>query len=90
MPKRLKQESPLAAFPLPGAGAKHRCESPVLSNRGLVSHQGRLDAARQRYTVSVRPYGGTDPGGPPDFDGDGNVGASDLLALLVNWARCPS
>ncbi len=32
---------------------------------------------------------GTDPGGPPDFDGDGNVGASDLLTLLVNWGPCP-
>lgn len=26
---------------------------------------------------------------PWDFDGDGNVGASDLLALLFNWGQCP-
>ncbi|MEE9130742.1 MAG: hypothetical protein V3T84_12045 [Phycisphaerales bacterium] len=26
---------------------------------------------------------------PSDFDGDGNVGASDLLTLLVNWGPCP-
>ena len=32
---------------------------------------------------------GTDPGGPPDFDGDGNVGASDLVELLGNWGPCP-
>ncbi len=32
---------------------------------------------------------GTDPGGPPDFDGDGNVGVTDLLALLANWGPCP-
>ena len=33
---------------------------------------------------------GTDPGGPPDFDGDGNVGVSDLLELLGKWGACPS
>jgi len=32
---------------------------------------------------------GTDTGGPPDFDGDGSVGRSDLLALLANWGPCP-
>ncbi len=32
---------------------------------------------------------GTDPGGPPNFDGDGSVGRSDLLALLANWGLCP-
>lgn len=26
---------------------------------------------------------------PWDFDGDGNVGATDLLSLLVNWGPCP-
>ena len=31
---------------------------------------------------------GTNPGGPPDFDG-GGVGTSDLLALLSNWGACP-
>ena len=29
------------------------------------------------------------PGGPPDFDGDGNVGILDLLTLLANWGECP-
>ncbi len=24
-----------------------------------------------------------------DFDGNGSVGATDLLALLVNWGPCP-
>ena len=32
---------------------------------------------------------GSDPGGPPDFNGDMNVGTSDLLELLSNWGRCP-
>ncbi len=31
---------------------------------------------------------GTDPGGPPDFNGDGTVGILDLLALLANWGLC--
>jgi hypothetical protein len=32
---------------------------------------------------------GTDPGGPPDFDGDGNVGVMDFLELLAAWGPCP-
>ena len=32
---------------------------------------------------------GPNPGGPPNFDGDGNVGVSDFLALLANWGPCP-
>ncbi|MHC5007577.1 MAG: hypothetical protein ACYTGF_09505 [Planctomycetota bacterium] len=31
---------------------------------------------------------GTDPGGPPDFDG-GGVGITDFLELLANWGLCP-
>ncbi len=31
---------------------------------------------------------GADPGGPSDFDDNGIVGATDLLALLVNWGPC--
>ncbi len=27
--------------------------------------------------------------GPPDFDGDGNVGITDLLKLLAAWGPCP-
>ena len=26
---------------------------------------------------------------PWDFDGNGQVGLSDLLALLANWGPCP-
>jgi hypothetical protein len=33
---------------------------------------------------------GTDPGGPPDFNDDGNVGVADFLELLANWGSCPS
>jgi len=32
---------------------------------------------------------GTDPGGPPDLDGDGNVGIVDFLELLASWGPCP-
>jgi hypothetical protein len=32
---------------------------------------------------------GTDPGGPPDFDGDGDVGITDFLDMLANWGPCP-
>ena len=32
---------------------------------------------------------GLNAGGPPDFDGDGNVGILDLLFLLDNWGPCP-
>jgi hypothetical protein len=32
---------------------------------------------------------GTDPGGPPDFDGDGDVGIIDFLELLAHWGPCP-
>ena len=31
---------------------------------------------------------GTDPGGPPDFDGDGDVGITDFLSLLAAWGPC--
>jgi hypothetical protein len=31
---------------------------------------------------------GTEPGGPPDFDG-GGVGFSDLLEILGHWGPCP-
>ncbi len=32
---------------------------------------------------------GSDPGEPPDFDGDGTVAVGDLLALLAHWGNCP-
>ena len=32
---------------------------------------------------------GTDPGGPPDFNGDGTVDVVDFLVLLANWGPCP-
>ena len=31
----------------------------------------------------------TDPGAPPDFDGDCNVGIVDFLMLLANWGSNP-
>jgi hypothetical protein len=32
---------------------------------------------------------GTDPGGPPDYDSDGNVGITDFLMLIAHWGPCP-
>ncbi len=37
--------------------------------------------------ISLLARCGTDPGGPADFDGDGNVGVSELFARLANWGR---
>ena len=31
---------------------------------------------------------GTNPHGPPDFDGDGTVNTVDLLILFANWGPC--
>lgn len=31
---------------------------------------------------------GSNPGGPPDFNGDGTVGIVDFLELLGNWGPC--
>ncbi len=35
------------------------------------------------------PAWGRNPGHPADFNGNGSVGASDLLALLADWGPCP-
>jgi hypothetical protein len=32
---------------------------------------------------------GTDPGGPPDIDGNGDVAVNDFLLLLAAWGPCP-
>jgi hypothetical protein len=32
---------------------------------------------------------GTDPGGPPDFNGDNQVNVLDFLELLAHWGPCP-
>ena len=32
---------------------------------------------------------GTDPGGPPNLNGDSTVGILDLLALLAAWGTDP-
>ena len=53
------------------------------------SHKCRLDSAGQRNTLPVRSHWGTDLGCPADFDLNGTVGATDLLALLFNWGPCP-
>ena len=32
---------------------------------------------------------GTDPGGPPDFDGNGDVDTADFLIFLAHFGPCP-
>ena len=51
-----------------------------LDNRGVVTN---VDL------ISLVDAWGRDPGGPPDFDGDGQVGMTDLLVMLANWGACP-
>ncbi|MEE8154417.1 MAG: hypothetical protein V3T53_05600 [Phycisphaerales bacterium] len=46
-------------------------------------------ARRGDESTWLTDWGVTDPGGPADFDGAGNVSAPDLLALLANWGPCP-
>ena len=59
--------------------------------RGFFSED---DMRNTRTTVviaagAVLAAWGTDPGGPPDLDGDGVVGIVDFLLLLANWGQCP-
>jgi hypothetical protein len=39
--------------------------------------------------LSLLAVWGTDPGGPPDFDGSGAVDVVDFLELLTHWGPCP-
>ncbi len=43
--------------------------------------------AEEDLAVLLKAWG-TDPGGPPDFQRDGAVGITDLLALLARWGPC--
>ena len=51
-----------------------------------VMRTRRADQAA--FLVTLLGTWGTDPGGPPDFDGDGAVDIDDFLALLGNWGPC--
>ncbi len=72
-------------------------QSSVFRHRVLLRRQqagalGRLARTRGGGVVDLLlllAAWGTDPGGPPDFDGDGTVGITDLLELLANWGPCP-
>jgi hypothetical protein len=39
--------------------------------------------------LSVLSAWGSNPGGPPDFDGNGSVGITDFLEILSHWGPCP-
>ena len=58
----------------------------ILSNQ---LNESQVECYRPVIDCSRPVARGTDPGGPPDFDGDGIVGAPDQLVLLVNWGPCP-
>ncbi len=59
-----------------------------------IDNDGDFDVGYGNGTVGILDLlvllaaWGTDPGGPPDFDGDGMVGILDLLTLLANWGPC--
>ncbi|MHC4107803.1 MAG: hypothetical protein ACYS0D_06850 [Planctomycetota bacterium] len=56
-----------------------QCVSCDLNVDGAVSTADQLDLLGQW---------GSDPGGPPDFDGDGNVGTEEIETLLDAWGSC--
>ncbi len=66
-------------------------EHPCRLQTSAVQTTKRKSLYNQEYGVFARDR----PCDPPpasclaDLDGNGNVGASDLLALLANWGPCP-
>ncbi|MHC4082060.1 MAG: hypothetical protein ACYSU2_12135, partial [Planctomycetota bacterium] len=66
--------------------------APVNHASGAVECPWDLDGSG---TVGITDFldllaqWGTDPGGPPDFDG-GGVGVTDFLELLAHWGPCPN
>ena len=66
--------------------AKWTSEPPPPECSWGIDHNGTVGAVDLLWLLA---QWGTDPGGPPDFDGNNDVGVSDLLALLANWGPCP-
>jgi hypothetical protein len=54
----------------------------------IVAGTTRADPSGFMDILTLK-YPGQAPSIPGDLDGDGHVGASDLLILLVNWGPCP-
>ena len=50
---------------------------------------GKLRSAMLKAVTEKDASWGPCKGCPADFDDNGIVGASDLLALLANWGPCP-
>ena len=59
-------------------------------NRSLWPSRGNIDGDLTVATDFPGLLGacGSDPGGPPDFDGDCTVGISDFVMLLAGWEPC--
>ncbi len=53
-----------------------------------IALRGRPDLSVVLDLLDLLAVWGSDPGGPPDFDGDGSVGIMDFLELLANWGPC--
>ena len=57
-----------------------------LGHRPLPSREGVIDILND--FLDLLSQWGNNPGGPPDFDGDGTVGMPDFLDLLAHWGPC--
>ncbi|MEE9130783.1 MAG: hypothetical protein V3T84_12250 [Phycisphaerales bacterium] len=65
------------------------CTRRAAGSLDLLNFDGGSRHGAMGFDALPTSCRGSDPGGPPDFDGDGNVGAEDRLVLLVNWGPCP-
>jgi hypothetical protein len=71
----------------PGSGSAyvfdlHRCERCPADIAPPYGSVGAVDF------LALLAAWGTDPGGPPDLDGNGTVGVEDFLLLLEAWGPC--
>ncbi len=65
---------------------------PDLQTQVFVEGVRRIEVTATGGRVYIDDFTGTlqqAPGGPPDFDGDCDVGAFDLAQLLGSWGACP-
>ena len=80
-------------MPYPGDGFETTVRKIARGPAPSVSAGRRFSFGRARTVgildlLTLLVAWGTDPGGPPDFNGDGTVGILDLLTLLANWGPC--
>ncbi len=71
---------PVSDFVVPGAGNRFRFEASDLGEGSVV--EAAIDAFRITTVQCADP-------GPADLDSDGQIGVTDLLALLAAWGTDP-